>query len=114
MQIIKDGPWYKITRITGPKHNYLGIQIENNSTKKFNPTIQALPSVGNCHHHLLNADAILSEVLTGVSEANKELNCDFSVLSIQYVLNDTPPESIYRSLADCIIREIVRVDFEEL
>lgn len=101
MHFIDEAPLYKLTRITGPQHNYLGLQITLHPTTQ-EPTLEALDQgVGN-----LRGPDILQEVLRGVDEASLRRNTRFYVEKIQYISTDSAPVSIYRQLAFEIAQRI--------
>ena len=105
MRVVRKGPVYAVSRITGPTHNYLGLQLMTSKDERA-PRVEALPPIGSCQHPVLDETALVLEVLRGVSDANNDLGCQYSVEAIQYVLNDTPPETVYRGLAALIVREV--------
>jgi hypothetical protein len=70
------------------------------------PKVQTLPPIGSSHHRTLDEAKLVAEVLQGVSDASKDLGSLFSVEAIEYVLNDTPPESVYRGLAALIVGQV--------
>jgi hypothetical protein len=105
MRISQDGSFYQISIITGPTHNLLRIQFVRAGVPA-SPTIEVLPSTGECHHAPLDSGKILREVLEGVERANTERGTNFAVAKVQWVENDTPPESTYSFLARRLVEHL--------
>ena len=104
MQFLFDGACHRVSRITGPKHNLLGIEFDEKAC--VDP-----PSVATFHEEStprLNLDAVVREVAEGVRAANEELGTHFRVAAIQYVADDTPPESTYRLLAFALAERLAK------
>jgi hypothetical protein len=108
MHISKDGSFYRISRITGPTHNLLMISFAETAETCI-PSIEALPPVGDCRHASLNRDKILTEVLEGVEQANRQLGTQYRVAKVRYVENDTGPEATYKHLAQKVVEHINEV-----
>lgn len=103
MKVIKDGLFYKIWRITGTHHNFLGLSLAHGSGVPL-PRIESLLSEKCCSSEPLDSDKVINEVLRGVQEANDLLMTSYRVESILFDTNDTPPESIYASLAYMVVK----------
>jgi hypothetical protein len=115
MQVTKQGDFYRIARVTGPTHNALLISFAVRTEADIaTPVIEALPPMGDCQHENLNSDTILSEVLEGVQEGNTQFVTAYHVPTVQYVLNDTRPESAYRYLAFKLIEHLARAESENV
>jgi len=107
MQFGKLGAFHSVSRITGPHHNILLISFESADRGEiFDPRIEALPPVGECRHEVLDPMKILREVLVGVKEANAKFQTEFRVDGVQYVENDTRPESAYRHMAFKLVEHL--------
>ncbi len=103
MQVIKDGDLYKIARITGPTHNFLALRF--GLTAGPTPRVEALASRSGAR---LDGDALGGEVEKGVADANQRLGTSYQVDLIQFVPDDTPPETAYRGLAERITEAMHR------
>lgn len=96
--VYKDGDFYKITRITGPKHNLLSVKF-GNSELKVEKLMQHSPSA----MPMTNDVEVTEEVLKGVARANDRLGKAFKVSVIQYVPDDSAPASVYGDLAELLV-----------
>lgn len=103
MQVIKDGDLYKIARITGPTHNLLALRF--GAPTGPTPRVEALDSRSGAR---LDRDAVRGEVEKGVADANQRLGTSYRVDLIQFVPDDTPPETAYRGLAERITEAMHR------
>jgi hypothetical protein len=94
MEYIRRGNVHCITRVTGPTHNFLGIE--------FGPPDEqcVVECLGSPNQAATITEPQLKEsVLSAVAKANAEFGTDLSVRRIQYVGRDTPNASIYQMLA---------------
>jgi hypothetical protein len=96
------------THITGPKHNYLAITFADVTSAIAEPVLSALPPVGQCKHPPLSSAAISEAVQRGIAAANSETGASDRAILIEYVENDTGPESIFEYLAKAITLETRR------
>ena len=104
MQFIDTAPLYKLIRITGPKHNLLGLWLASGPTER-EPEVDAVVLNPN-EPARLNAREIVEQVMRGVADACRELHQPYYIDKIQYVTGDTPPVEIYRWLAAQILRRV--------
>lgn len=107
MQFIRDGTWYKVSRVTGPSHNLLAIELQGEGSES-STDVQALPAENGRGSSELSPDDVRQHVLRGVSEANGIFGTSYAVSRIQYVSTDTPSAKIYGVLALSIIERIVQ------
>jgi len=105
MQIRKEGSFYRASMVTGPRHNTLLISFADDQNP-CDPRIEVLPPIGDCQHPPLNSNAVLQAVLEGVEKVNEKWNAGYRVAVIEYVENDTGPESTYGYLAEKIVEHI--------
>lgn len=101
MQFVDEAPLYKLSRVTGPHHNYLGLSVTLHPTTR-KPELEVLDDGAG---ELLGTD-IVREVLAGVNETSARLHTRFFIEKIQYMSTDSPPVSIYRQLASEILQRI--------
>lgn len=106
MQFVRLGQILSVSRITGPHHNLLQIQL--GSDTQCAPICEALPPNGKCKHEPIDEAEVITCVLNGVRKANMELGTNYAVTYIRYVKNDTKPESVYGFLAEAIIKHLER------
>ena len=102
MQFILDGDIYKIARITGPKHNLLGVRFSETIDKV--ETI-LLPTKDGEPQNIEPQD-VLREVEEGLNIVNLELNKQYFVSEIYYIPSDTKPVSVYSFLIQELIKRI--------
>jgi hypothetical protein len=103
MQYIFDGEFHKVIRITGPKHNLLGIAFTNEGGKTIE--VEALKKTDD-KGGTIDAEGVKEQVILGINEANTELGVNYNIRKIQFVPTDTPPISVYRDLAKEIVNKI--------
>jgi hypothetical protein len=109
MQFTKLGDLEVVTRITGPHHHILGIELspypapsspilERVSFDRPEAELEAFdPQSGLCR-----------EVVDGVSEANDRLGTRFEVTKIRYCSDDVPIPGIYGRLAQALVEHVVQ------
>ena len=105
MNVTRDGTFYQISRITGPTHNLLRVGFADREESAA-PNIQTLPPIGECRHAPMDAQKIIRAVLEGVAEANAACGTDFAVSRVQWVADDTPPETTYSYLARKLVEHL--------
>jgi hypothetical protein len=102
MQFINEDPLYKIIRVTGPKHNFLGLELSVEPVD--NVTLEALDSTNS--ESQLDVDEILIQVRAGLDRARSMFGRDFHIKRIQYVSSDTLSLNIYMDLTVEILKRI--------
>jgi hypothetical protein len=100
MQFHSDGLIFKVVRITGPTHNFLGLAFENESRGIELLTLNSSEVVR------LHVDDVQKAVMEGVEQANNELGTNYRPSRIQFVVSDSPPAEIYRMLAYRIVHRL--------
>jgi len=103
MQFHSDGKIYKAVRITGPTHNYLGLELD---AEEVNPIIVEPLRIGDAEPVRHVVEDVRNSVLRGVAEANRALDTEFKVKRIQFVVNDSPPVDVYAHLAWEILKRL--------
>ena len=104
MQFVRDGEFYKVARITGPTHNFLGLSLERARPDHL-PDVEALDMAAGSGR--LDAARVVEAAQRGVAAANEALGSEFLLVKVMFVSDDSPPEDVYESLAEAIIRELV-------
>ena len=104
MQFTKKESFLCASRITGPRHNYIEIELANG--KQGIPTCERLKPMGTCKHEPLIEAEIIKHVQQAVLEANLKYSKEYCVTHIRYVENDTKPEVIYGALVLKIISHL--------
>lgn len=107
MQFSREGPYHRVARITGPRHNLLDLEIVE-GTEPIAPVLEELPQIGTCSHEPLDHQSVMRHVLGGVKAANAKLGTTYSVRSIRIVRNDTPPAEVYEMLAALLVEHAHR------
>ena len=101
MRVFKDGNMYKVSRITGPKHNYLGLVLSDSNVPSI--TIGAVAIGGGTTSGQLKQELVLAAVQEGVAKGNEECGTDLRVATVQYAVDDSADYDAYRLLARMII-----------
>lgn len=104
MQFTRKENFLCASQITGPRHNYIEIQISTGASGI--PTCECLGVVGTCKHEPLSEPEIIKHVQLAVLEANEKYSKNYCVTLIRYVENDTKPEVIYGVLTSKIIAHL--------
>lgn len=102
MQFLYDGSFYKAVKISGPKHNLLSLSLGVNCKA---PEVVELSSKEKGSQKL-DRDEVLSQVVFGLEQVNKELGTNYVVETIQYVPSDSPSKQVYIELTQSIIKKI--------
>lgn len=98
MQYSRVGHFLSASRITGPKHNILQLQLGAAAGGK--PAIERL---GPSDKDSLSEEAVLSAVMEGVAAANQRFARNWAVSRMRYAPADSAPETVYAHLAYSII-----------
>ncbi len=85
------GPFYQVSRVTGPTHNVLAVELTEGLGES-EPHIGTLPGFCAGHGHL-DPQAIQGSVLEGLHLANRMLSTRYQVRRILYGAQDTPTEA---------------------
>ncbi|MBN3726001.1 hypothetical protein [Burkholderia sp. Ac-20379] len=102
MQFIFDGEFYKVARITGPKHNFLGIRLSNFAEKT-----KVVPlTVGADDVHRIDGRDVERQVICGLSRFNSEFGRNYSISEVQFVPTDTYSPDVYELLTVELLRRI--------
>ncbi len=102
MQYIYDGEFYKIVKITGPKHNMLSLSF---GEKQASIEVSDLDKSAN-ETLSISACSVENQVRIGIKEINNELNTNYNVLKIQFISSDSPSDSIYIELTKKIVKRL--------
>ena len=100
MNVVKHEGIYKASRITGPKHNFLGLAVTPDAPPCIQCVQRRMPGDGTCE---IDEARLMSAVSEGVSRANRELRSPLFVEQIEYVPTDTPDYGAYIELAKSIV-----------
>ena len=102
MQVTKVGQMYKVARITGPQHNFLGLALTEEAAPSL--TVERLQvAEAVTPTHVLDEPQLLAAVHQGLADANQQLGTHFRVATVQYVVTDTPEVAVYTLLARTIV-----------
>ncbi|MGI4787816.1 MAG: hypothetical protein ACRYFS_03090 [Janthinobacterium lividum] len=105
MLFSKRETFYQVSRVTGPTHNFLAIELATGSGEK-HILIEDTP--GFCIGHAkLIPEAITSAVVEGLMLANHAFNATYRATHIQYHMSDSLPEAIYGVMAFKIVEHLV-------
>ncbi len=103
MQFLFDGVVYKVIKISGPKHNMLGLVLGKNN--RVIETI-ALKSTAGVQDNVSPID-VEQQVIRGVEEVYLEFGVKYEVKQIQFVSSDTPSANVYKELTIEILKKII-------
>jgi len=103
MKVTKVDGIFKASRITGPKHNYLGLVFTKNQPDE----IKLIPRTLNGEPAIIDPQRMVAAVVLGIEEASKGNPQEFYAHSIEYVVSDTPDYSAYAILAKFIAESAV-------
>ena len=107
MKVTKTNNVYKASRITGPKHNYLGLvftKVQPTETKLVRHTLNNEPVA-------IDPAQVIAAVVAGIEEANRANPTTLYADSVEYVISDTPDYAAYFQLAKAIA-ESASADFQ--
>ena len=105
MRFSKRGAFYQVSRVTGPTHNFLAVELAT-TPQRTPPQIEALQGFCNGHEELDPAEIVRS-VLEGLALANGTFNTEYEATHVQCHLGDNPPEVVYGVLAYKIVERLV-------
>lgn len=98
MQYSRVEQFLSASRITGPKHNIL--QLELGAAAGGKPAIERL---GPSDKDSLSEDTVVSAVMEGVAAANQRFARSWSVSRLRYAPADSAPETVFAHLAYSIL-----------
>ena len=106
VKVTKRNDVYKASRITGPKHNYLGLILSKTPSE----ATALLPHKLNNEPSVIDETKMVVAVAAGIDDANRSINTPLYAQAIEYVPSDTPDYSAYSQLAKAIV-EAASADF---
>jgi hypothetical protein len=98
-----------VTRINGPHHHFLGIQLSQVPAPCM--TVMERVSLENPEPEIEEFDSqkgLYRDVMNGVSEANERLGTHFEVIKIRYCVDDPPIPGIYHRLAQALVEHVTQ------
>ncbi len=98
VQFHDDGFTYKAVSISGPTHNFLGVEFVPPGAVA-RPVLIEPVRLFPTEPIRLAADEVLLWVEQGMKEAGEELGVEFRLSRIIYVVSDSPPVEVYRDIA---------------
>lgn len=105
MNIIFDGQIYKCVNITGPTHNYLGLEVVSGELSE-EPLIkdneENLREINN-----ISSELVMSQVILALAEMRRDLLFKISIKKIEYCSSDTPSHNVYYEMTKKIIKYFV-------
>lgn len=107
MQFIFDGKVYKAIKISGPKHNILGLAFDDKSHAN-ECKIEALEDTNTEIN--INSSDVVEQVQAGIDEINQKFGVNYVARQIQFVPADTPSKTIYKELTIEILKRIIAKD----
>jgi hypothetical protein len=106
MRFSKSGELDVVTRITGPHHHYLALQLDPDGDPSFVDVECIWPEglIGSVEP--TRAAEIRLEVSLGIDAANKRLATRFRVIRIRIGASDPPVKDVYRSMAERLVEHV--------
>lgn len=98
MHYSRVGHFLSASRITGPKHNIL--QLELGAAAGGSPAVERL---GASDANALSEEAVVAAVMEGVAAANQRFAQRWAVSRLRYAPADSGPEAVYAHLAYSIL-----------
>lgn len=98
MQFHSEGPTYKAVNITGPTHNFLGVEFARSDAVGSSVLVEPV-QLKATEPARLAANEVQRWTEEGVREANEELGTDYRLSRITFVVSDSPPAEVYRDMA---------------
>ena len=105
MQFIRDGEVFKVVKISGPTHNFLGLAFGGQDGTPIDVDVM---DIKPDEPKRLEASEVEAEVCHGIAAANEAFGTAYRVNRIQFVPSDSPPVEIYRELAMKLIERLAR------
>jgi len=99
MNVTKVGEVFKVAKISGPKHNFLGMIV---SEKPLNE-VAMVPFTKDNEKSVIDESRLFAAVSEGIELENLERGTRLFAHRIEYVTSDTPVYRIYTELARAII-----------
>ena len=88
----RDGEWHMVARVTGPRHNLLGLRLS--AVPVASPLVERLSGIPS--EQGVTAEEVLAQVTETVDAVNVETGSDHKLAAIRYVATDTPSRDAYR------------------
>ncbi|MDR0779916.1 MAG: hypothetical protein LBF16_04350 [Pseudomonadales bacterium] len=98
MKFHSDGLTYKAVSITGPTHNFLGVEFAPSDVITKSILVEPV-QLNPMEPAKLVADEVKHWTEKGVREANEEMGTDYRLSRITFVVSDSPPVEVYREMA---------------
>src|SRR4029079_9208344 len=106
MQIIRNGNTYRATKISGPRHNLLGLEVKKGDSSDEIVIIDL--NRENNGKNLFFHEIVKEQVLTAIAKVNKEYLTNYVPLKIEFLSSDTATATIYKELTIEIIKNIIK------
>lgn len=106
MKVTKQDDVYKASRITGPKHNYLGLSMSTAPPV----STSIVPRHLNDEPTAVDETLLVEAVIAGIEDGNRTTAMPLFAHLIEYVPSDTPDYAAYSQLAKAIT-EAASADF---
>lgn len=113
MQFIYDGVFYKAIKISGPKHNFLGLNFDSKIEGISDYEVIVLEDKNTNTN--IESTEVIRQVQAGVEEINERFGTNFIIRQIQYVATDTPSENVYKELTiEILTRFLAKQSFTQI
>jgi hypothetical protein len=103
MQYHTDGIIFKVANISGPTHNFLGLEFCECDDGEL--IIESI-TLNSKEPVRLNSIDVQREVMKGLEKANQEFGTNYRLKRIQFAVSDTAPVEIYTQLVQNIVARL--------
>ena len=102
MQFVLNNGVYKVARITGPEHNFLGIRLGG-----ADDPLDVVPlSIKEGEQLKIEEQEVLRQVEEGLKLVNQKLDKQYYISELHFVPSDTKSTSVYIYLIQELIKRI--------
>jgi hypothetical protein len=109
MNYSKSGEFDVVTRITGPHHHYLALQMQTDAEPSYVAVECYLADGLIGPAEPTRESEIRSEVSSGIDAANLRLATRFRASRIRFVASDPPLKGVYRIMSEGLVEHLGHV-----
>ncbi|RMX11839.1 hypothetical protein EBQ34_09730 [Vandammella animalimorsus] len=103
MKFFNDNGIYKVSRISGPLHNYLGLVFSDVPVADVDVVAIKLDAK---EPERLRSKEVLKQVLAAAEHSSRVLSRPYNIKKVEFVSGDSLPEEIYFQLTQAIIERL--------
>jgi hypothetical protein len=106
MNFFKSGDFHVVTRITGPHHHYLALQMHTDAGPSIAVVECYLPDGLIGPAEPVRENDVRSEVSSGIDAANLRLMTKYRASRIRFVVADPQLKDVYREMAERLVAHV--------